>query len=313
MTVSASPLHRMIKLASASEKPEPPANGLAGVLTKSAAVAGLASLEVQLEARGHSLPDINPADFVQAMPENRLAFQIKCESQELIGLVVIDMDLVNAINCVLTGSINDHPDESRERRATHVDIALCQPYFDTLLLEFAKLLTELRDGATTDTYQTTHVLPEPSPHQFPEGKYTSIVLEFDIGERAKLGSLMVLMPMENTDFLTANPTTGMDPTNWASTMKNTLDAAPVSLEVVLHRLKMQIGSVMRLKVGDIINIPANALETLSIEAKKGSTQRSLMRARLGEVQEMRAAKITSLGDIPAPLNTIAQIEHDADA
>ena len=37
------------------------------------------------------------------------------------------------------------------------------------------------------------------------------------------------------------------------------------------------------------------LETLSLESRKGPVAHSYMKARLGEYQEMRAAKITQIG------------------
>lgn len=289
-------LARMLTQSAAEQEPDPAANGLAGVLAKSASVSGLDELEIQLEADSRQARQTEPVEFISQMGENSLFFQIECGVDEQIGLMSIDQALINAIDDVLTGELDEKLGEASARRPTAIDIALCRPYFDAIFLEFAAILQELRAGKPTDTYATGPILHDPSPHQFPDIPYVELALEFDFANGARKGGLSLMLPSINTAFTSALPRPGESPSSWKSSFDSAVREAPTSLDVVLYRKQMPIGDIMRLKTGDMLDIPARALESLSIESVDGRGRRGLMRARLGEYQEMRAAKITQIGE-----------------
>jgi len=287
-------VRKMLTLGPQLSEPDMAVDGLAGVLGKSASVVGLTALGVQLEAQSRAAKPCDASQFIDSLPKSGLYFGIACEGEDQIGLLAIDASLIETINHVLTGELEEPQDSPRE--PTAVDTAMCRPFLDEMLQEFASILRELRGGKTTYTYQTKQVENEPSPHQFPEIPFFQIAVDVDFLAGKAKGQLSVMIPVENTEFTSALPPIGDSTASWRKGFTNAVEAAPACLDVVLHRKKMPIGQILKLKKGDMLTIPARALENLSIESRKGPYSRSLMRARLGEYQEMRAAKITLIGE-----------------
>jgi len=288
-------LQKMIKPVPSAPEFDPAADGLAGVLSKAASVAGLSELEVQLEAQSRAARQCEPEDFVQNLFESGLYFCIKCDTEGQIGLLALDPALINTILDVLTGELIKGA-EMPARPPTQIDAALCQPFIEAILAEFATILAELRGGKRTDIYRISKVEKEPSPHSFPEIPYLEIGIDFDFMNGAGFGKLAVMIPAIHTDYTSTQPRQGEQNAAWQDEFKARVEAAKASFDVVLYRKKMPIGQILHLKSGDILEIPARALENLSIESRKGPHSRRLMKARLGEYQEMRAAKITQIGE-----------------
>ncbi len=291
-------LSKMLRPASHASEADPAVDGLAGVLGKAASVVGLSALEVQLETRSRAARQCETADFMESLPENGLYFRIECEVDGQIGLLALDPELIDSINNVLTGELDNEAHIARP--STAIDAAMCRPFMDDVFAEFSDILRELRGGKTTDIYHTAQIENEPSPHLFPEIPFLQIGIDFDfMGGKGK-GLIALMIPAANTEFTSALPRPGESASAWRAVFEKSIHAAPARLDVVLHRKKMPIGQILKLKKGDMLEIPARALESLSLEINKGPQSQSLMRARLGEYQEMRAAKITSIGNETAP-------------
>lgn len=287
-------LQQMLRPATNDPEADPAVDGLAGVLGKAASVVGLSALDVQLETRSRAARQCDASGFLETLPENGLNFRIECDAVEQIGLLVLDPQLIDSINNVQTGELDN--EAQTPRPPTAIDIAMCRPFLDDVFEEFADILRELRGGKKTDIYKTAEVETEPSPHMFPEIQYLQIGIDFDFMGGVAKGNLSLMIPSTNTEFTSTIPRPGESAGAWREALCTSVEAAPASLNVVLHRKKQSIGKILKLKTGDIIDIPARALENLSLECQKGPLSHSLMQARLGEYQDMRAAKITKLGN-----------------
>ena len=286
-------LSKMLRPAGQPSEADPAVDGLAGVLGKAASVVSLSALEVQLETKNRAARQCEPADFVEALPNNGLFFRIECEAEGQIGLLVLDSDLTETINNVLTGELDGERAPARPPTAIYMPTIFL--VMDALLLEYADILRELRGGKFTDVYHLAQTEKEPSPHLFPEIPYLQIGIEFDFLGGKEKGQLSLMIPSANTEFTSSIPRPGETANIWRDTLSTSIEAAPASFNVVLHRKKMPIGKILKLKTGDMLEIPARALENLSLESRKGPVAHSYMKARLGEYQEMRAAKITQIG------------------
>jgi len=287
-------LAKMLRPAIPASEADPAVDGLAGVLGKAASVVGLSALDVQLETKSRAARQCEPAEFMESLPENGLFFRIECEAEGQIGLLVLDSALIDSINNVLTGELDG--EALPPRPPTEIDAAMSRPFLDSVFEEFSEILRELRGGKITNIYHTAEIENEPSPHMFPEVPYLKIGIDFDFMGGKSYGHLALMIPATNTDFTSSLPRPGESASAWREVFGKSIEAAPASLNVVLHRKKMPIGEILRLKTGDLLEFPARALESLSLEIRKGPHSQSLMRARLGEYQEMRAAKITAIGD-----------------
>ncbi len=289
-------IRKMLKPVPNALEADPAIDGLAGVVGKAASVVGLSVLEVALESTSRAAKQCEAADFIEALPENGLFFRLECETEGQIGLIALDPALVDTIDTVLTGVLDGTT--LPPRPPTAVDAALCRPFIDEMLQEFSNILRELRNGKPTDTYKTARIEQEPSPHLFPEIPYLQLGINFDFLNGKGEGHISMMIPSAQTEFTSTLPLPGESAENWRAEIRHAVSSAPASLNVVLHRKKLPIGSILKLKSGDTLEIPARALENLSIE----STKSSLMKARLGEYQEMRAAKITQIGEETPPDN-----------
>ncbi len=299
-------LRQMLRPPAQPPEADPAVDGLAGVLGKAASVAGLSALEVQLETQSRAAKQCEVVDFIAALPENGLYFRLECHTEGQFGLLALDVELVENIVNISTGTLESTLPPPRP--PTDIDAALTRPFLDEMFKAFASILRELRSGKTTHTYHTAQVETEPSPHLFPEIPYLQIGIDFEFLNGKAKGHVALMLPAANTSFSAALPRPGESRAEWRAAFNKAVEAAPACFDVVLYRKKMPIGQILKLKTGDMLEIPARALENLSLESRKGVANRSLMQARLGEFQDMRAAKITQIGEDTPPDDTPPLLE-----
>lgn len=283
-------LRRMLK------QPEPVHHGdrsdLAETLCKAAALSGLMQLSIAVEATAGSIQNTTPAGFIDNLWPEALNLTVTASVGQT-GLLSINAELANAIGDILTGDLSD-TENGPPRPPTATDASLCRGFVNGLLAEFAGLMADRAPPAPV--FEFLSVDPDPSAHSFADIAYLSTTLSLDFAEGTRRGKLMLNLPA--VDLLCQNDSpaeNSVDP-RWKSDMRAAVNSTRASLQSVLHRKQMPIAQVMRLKPGDTLSIPASALENLSLE----SGNNRLITARLGEYQEMRAAKITDFnGSTPA--------------
>ena len=268
-------------------------------LEKAVALAGLSRLQTQIEAKTDSAIATTPAQFVEGLFESGLNLMIAGSKTPYLGIISLNCELVSSLTDVLTGDLEgERPTDIPLRLPTSADAAMCYDFISGVLGEIDGVLSEQQPDFIPPAFEITGRETEPSAHMFPEIPHITATLDVDIDDGARGGKFSVSVPVgiwggRQVAALTPGQTKP-DP-EWLSALKTSVNAAPAQFNAVLYRKKMSIGEIMKLKTGDILEFPATALETLTLEASKNGEKTAFMTARLGEYQDMRAARISNIG------------------
>ncbi|MBL4807092.1 MAG: FliM/FliN family flagellar motor switch protein [Rhodobacteraceae bacterium] len=266
-------------------------------LEKAVSLAGLSVLDTQIEAKTDGAMPVNPAQFVDDLFENGLTLRIEAKNMAQIGIVCVDAEMISSLTDVLTGDLGGEKSTADARLPTDIDAALCTGFINGILAEIDVVMSEHQPNFSPAIFAITAREAEPSAHMFPDIPHVTITLTIDIEEGTRSGKISISVPTlvwgkgQSTTF--SPPVNKVDPL-WEDSLKRSVYAAPACLNAVLHRRKMPIGEIMRLKIGDILEFPASTLDSLSLECGHFGNPLVFMTARLGEYQEMRAARISNV-------------------
>lgn len=268
-------------------------------LEKAVALAGLSQLQTQIEAKSDTVTASSPAQFVEGLFESGLNLIIAGSKTPYLGIVSLNCELVSSLTDVLTGDLaGDRPTDIPLRLPTSTDAALCTGFINGILTETDGVLAEQRADFMPVAFQITGREQEPSAHMFPEIPHITLTLDIDIDDGCRGGKVSISVPAGiwgGPQVATLPPSQTKPDPEWVLALKNSVMAAPVQFSAILHRKKMSIGDIMKLKTGDVLEFPASALESLSLESSENGKKAAFMTARLGEYQEMRAARIANIG------------------
>ncbi|MCF6303797.1 MAG: FliM/FliN family flagellar motor switch protein [Rhodobacteraceae bacterium] len=268
-------------------------------LEKAVALAGLSRLQTQIEAKTDSTEASSPVQFVEGLFESGLNLMISGSKTPYLGIVSLNCELVSSLTDVLTGDLaGARPTDIPLRHPTSADAAMCHGFINGVLAEIDGILAEQQPDFLPPAFEITGRESEPSAHMFPEIPHITATLEVDIDDGARGGKFAISVPVgiwggRQVAALTSSQLKP-DP-KWIAALKAAVETAPAQFDAVLYRKKMTIGEIMKLKTGDILEFPATALENLTLEASQNGEKAAFMTARLGEYQEMRAARISNIG------------------
>ncbi len=275
------------------------AQDLGSMLCKSVAVAGLERLDVALEAQISSLKRVDPETFVEGLWHPALNLVVAIDP-EISGLVCLDMPLVNTINDLLTGDIDDPiPEPLNLRNPTPTDAALCRGFVNQTLQALTEMLAE-QSGTEKPAFSVDRIAPTPSPHEFADTSYRRAWLDLDIDDGARKGRLCIILPADQLAISHERAADHQIDPVWQKQLTSAVNESRASLNAILHRQKMPIGHIMRLKTGDMLEIPAAAINGIALETGSGTHVVRHLTAQLGEYQEMRAAKVIAFDQADAP-------------
>jgi flagellar motor switch protein FliM len=203
-----------------------------------------------------------------------------------VGLAGIDLQARAAvIEMQTTGRLR--PVSADPRPVTGTDAALVTPWVSAFLQE----LVLTTPGTPLEGWASGYVAGQIVAGKRAAGMTLSeldyrlvrLTLDFGMGERR--GQMLVALPVSR---IPAPAPPALPKAEWADLLRNVVMSAPSDLHVVLHRMRLSIGAVERLEVGQILSLPGVTVQSVRVE---GSNSRLVARARLGQVSGMRAARI----------------------
>ncbi len=291
-------LHRKIKQ-SAPKQGVGPQLDIGQYLEKAVALAGLSKLQTQIEAKTDSAIGTSPSQFVEGLFESGLNLMITGSKTPYLGIISLNCELVNSLTDILTGDLEgERPTDIAIRLPTSADAAMCHGFINGVLMEIDGVLADQQADFLPPGFEITGRETEPSAHMFPEIPHITATIDVDIDDGARGGKFSVSVPVGiwggRQVAALASSQSKPDP-RWLSALKASVEAAPAQFNAVLYRKKMTIGEIMKLKTDDILEFPATALETMTLEASRNGEKATFMTARLGEYQDMRAARISDIG------------------
>lgn len=250
-----------------------------------AAASGIALAEESLETAVASIPDDGMILLLDG-PDG------------LVGAAYLPFAIVVGLIEVQTiGRVGSVTGETR--RVTRTDAAMVSPLIDGMLDRFDRMLEEGDIAPWARGYRFGTMM-ESSRMLTLALKATDFhVMRFSLDLAARReGEALLMMPVANVATMSPQGQEGQGTGDGA--LGAQILQAPTELRAVLHRVSMPLSAVSALRVGDVIEIPRDALSVTEVEV---GTQTVIGTTRLGQVNGMRAVRLTMAG-LPEPASPV---------
>ena len=129
-------------------------------------------------------------------------------------------------------------------------------------------------------------------------------MELTLGEAGRRGRFMLILPLSALDVIRAsiqarNVQAARDRPNdlWKTLMRRAAANAPVPVDAVLHRQTLSLAALQGLQVGQVLEIPRQAVEEIQLTiAQPGGRTAVLATGRLGAYQDNKVIKLATPPD-----------------
>lgn len=229
--------------------------------------------------------DISLTDAKDALPDHRLLAVLESDS-DARALCVLENEVVDAlVEVQTTGTVGQGPGLVRE--TTQIDAALTRDFIGLFLSAFAK---EFGAQAGVNwplglTYGTHLTDDRQLDLLFVDRPYHLLKVQLTLGEGAKSGMLLLLLPVTGQDQMQPDCTSESGADDWSRYWPAILADAPVVLEAVLFRETMALSRVQELVIGDVLYFDRADLAQMRVMDVAGAP---VFRARLGRKTGKRA-------------------------
>lgn len=209
-----------------------------------------------------------------------------------VGVMTLDAATLGAlIEMQTVGQVLARP--PRDRPLTRTDAAMAAPLVDGVLQRMSQHLADHPDHIWTCGYRYGAMMDDrrslgmalhaPDFHVFR--------LPLDIADGLRSGEVLLALPHRNIPALQADA--AADAGVSRHLQQRVLDA-PVRLDAILCRLSIPLSRIGRLAVGDVMELPTDALREVMIE---GVGRQPVATARLGKLDGMRALRLNDPGHL----------------
>lgn len=260
-----------------------PAKALRLALSRSAQE----ELSLPLRVQGLTETRVNQPGLLSELSDDLLLLLLEGH-QGGAGLVALDIDTLAALIEVQTmGQVLKSP--AVQRQTTVTDSAMCEPFLDRLLQEFAKYL----EGSSAALWATGFRFAEPVESvrllglRIDEADYRLFRVSMDYADGAKQGEMLLALPADGGLRMKEDPAGGQD---WAQMLQKAVQASHVELRAILHRVQMPLAKASAFKPGDLVQVPQNAIGAVQLEGIDG---RIVGVARLGQQNGNKALRISA--------------------
>lgn len=180
-------------------------------------------------------------------------------------------------------------------------MALCRLAHEGLLNAFTEALASCFGRPPGKTLQIAGQRQDISQLRFAPEHVDVLLYDIalDIGGAARAGNMRLVLPLAMLDVICAmlredgTGTRREEPDDlWGVTMRHAALGARVAIDAVAQRRRMSVSEVMRLRVGDLLELPPNALADIQLTmAQPGGRRAPVASGRLGAYQGDKVVKL----------------------
>lgn len=247
------------------------------------------------------------SEAVEGIPVPAMLGLIDVEDADSQGLLSIDTDLAYHLVDLTLGGDPALAPVPTTRTFTGIDMALGRLHQEALVAAFGRAVGAIMGRPVAKAMGVGIQYQNVSQLRFAPG-YVDVLMfniALDIGEAARTGKFALLMPLATLDVVRASISEGSAaearerPDDlWRIQMRRAAATAPVTVDAVLHRLKLSLAAIQALEPGEVLEIPENAVEEIALAiAQPGGKTAVVARGRLGAY---RGAKVVKLAEDADP-------------
>jgi flagellar motor switch protein FliM len=231
---------------------------------------------------------------------------IEVEDADTPALLATEGDLAyHLIDLTLGGDPATLP-EPVARPFTAIDMALCRLHLDAILQAFVQavglslgrpLTKEVRIRDQRQNLSQLRIAPD-----YIDVLYLSAALT--LGEAGRTGGIELILPLSSLDVIRASvqvrtQQAARDRPNdlWKTLMRRAAAAAPVRVDAVLHRQSLSLAALQGLRVGQVLEIPRQAVDEIRLIIPQPAGRTALLAlGQLGAYQENKVIRLMGAPD-----------------
>lgn len=187
------------------------------------------------------------------------------------------------------------PQSPPVRKPTRIDAAMVAGVIDRALIGLEESLLEEADLSWAGGFRYGSFLDDirPLPLLLEEEVYRVLSAEVMLGNDGRSGQVILILPAIGRAErpVIGGESEGEDAQHFVNALAAQVMEADCRLDGVIGRIRLPLGRVMALKIGEILDLPLAGLDRITLETTQG---RRLARARLGQNRGMRALKLTEV-------------------
>lgn len=179
------------------------------------------------------------------------------------------------------------------RQPTRTDAALLAPMLDILLRHIGDRCSAFPLGQGVQGFVYGSFLQDPRPLSLllEDGRFRILSFDVALANGALRGTWSLILPdVPDPPDSKARTGLGAADVQWAQHLRQAVGASTAQLNVVLCHAQLTLSSALSLAPGDILCVPLNALESLSLCTVDGTCVGA---GRLGQARGQKAVRLTS--------------------
>jgi len=181
------------------------------------------------------------------------------------------------------------------RKPTRIDAAMVAGVIDRALTGLEESLMDEADLTWAGGFRYGSFLDDirPLPLLLEEEVYRVLSAEVTLGSAGRGGQIILILPAigRAESPMTERDEAGEDAVHFSAALGVQVLQADCRLDAVIGRMRMPLGRIMALQVGEVLDMPLAGLDMISLETPQG---KRLARAKLGQNRGMRALKLTEV-------------------
>jgi flagellar motor switch protein FliM len=240
---------------------------------------------------------------------------VDVEDADTPGLVALESDLAyHLIDLTLGGDPVQAP-APVARPFTAIDMALCRLHLDAILAAFAHAIGANLGRPLTKGLSVRDLRQSLSQLRLAPDYIDVLVfgMNLTLGEAGRQGRFTLVLPLSALDVIRAsiqarNVQAAKDRPNdlWKTLMRRAAASAPVPVDAVLHRQTLSLAALQGLQVGQILEIPRQAVEEIRLAIPQpGGRTALLAQGRLGVYLDNKVIKLST----PPDRRVVAHIDR----
>lgn len=221
----------------------------------------------------------------------RALFLILEGPEEGLGLLILAGDLVTGlVEVMTTGRCNPHISEPR--RPTRTDAAMIAPLIDLALENLEESLAEEDDLIWTSGFRYASYIEEARPLGLllEDETYQVMRADLGIGHGARQGQIALILPQAGRGRVPPPRIDAAPAPDLGPLLRAQIEDVPVTLDAVLARMKLTVGDLNRLAIGQVLTLSGASLDQIALCGLDGQ---EISRARLGQQRGLRALRVQS--------------------
>ncbi len=266
-----------------------------------AARAGDEVLHVPVGLREMTDTTVAPEDVEKALPDAALIVQLSGPDGARGLATICPAAVAGMIEALTMGRVLAGTAEPR--RPTPTDAVMVADFLDQFLVAAAVLALECPDPPPVNGFLSGPALADARAGVMilQDCAHRQITLELDLGNGAKTGVLLLVVPADRTTA----PNRDLDAAVWHATLRNSVLGTSTRLQAVLCKLSLPLSQVRGFAAGDTLTLTQASLDHLTL---KGTTGATVSVGKLGRSGSMRAVKLRIKPKLSDPAVQPARVE-----